>query len=107
MKYRKIYEALERRWRVSPGFRFTDYSGWHTPRSGRNKPRCDLWIVAEDKLSGHCVWIAQISGQLSIMYKKMDEKGLCYGPTRSISCKNQAHMAQEIDALFGRLHKAA
>ena len=107
MKYRKIYEALERRWRVSPGFRFTDLSGWRNPGSGRNKPRCALWIVAEDKLSGHRVWLAQIGGQLSIMYKKMDEKGLCYGEVRSISCKNQTHMAQEIDALFARAHKAA
>ena len=107
MKYRKIYEALERRWQVSPGFRFTDLSGWRNPHNGRNKSHYALWIVAEDKLSGQRVWLVQIGGQLSIMYKKMDEKGLCYGPTRSISCKNQAHMAQEIDALFGRLHKAA
>lgn len=103
MKYRKIYEALERRWRVSPGFRFTDFSGWHNPRN-KNTP---LWIVAEDKLSSHCVWITQIGGHLSIMYTKMDEKGRCYGPTRSISCRDQTHMAQEIDVLFAKVDKAA
>lgn len=66
-----------------------------------------LWIVAEDKLSGQRVWLVQIGGQLSIMYKKVDEKGLCYGETRRILCKDQKHMAQEIDALFARAHKAA
>lgn len=103
MKYRKIYEALERRWQVSPGFRFADFSGWRNPRN-KNTP---LWIVAEDKLSGQRVWLTQIGGQLSIMYKKMDEKSLCYGESRSIPCKDQTHMAQEIDALFARAHKAA
>ena len=60
-----------------------------------------------DKLSGQRVWLVQIGGQLSIMYKKVDEKGLCYGETRRILCKDQKHMAQEIDALFARAHKAA
>ena len=103
MKYRKIYEALERRWQVSPGFRFTDFSGWRKAGGG-NTP---LWIVAEDKLSGQRVLLAQFDGQLSIMYQKMDENGLCYGETRHIHCKGQKHMAQEIDALFARAHKAA
>ena len=103
MKYRKIYEALERRWQVSPGFRFTDFSGWRKAGGGDTP----LWIVAEDKLSGQRVWLTQIGGQLSIMYKKMDEKGLCCGETRSILCKDQAHMAREIDALFARTQKAA
>lgn len=106
MKYRKIYEALERRWQVSPGFRFTDLSGWRNPH-GRNAQRHALWIVAEDKLSGQRVLLAQFGGQLSIMYRKMDERGACYGETRNILCRNQAHMAQEIDALFARAHKAA
>lgn len=103
MKYRKIYEALERRWQVSPGFRFTDFSGWRKAGGG-NAP---LWIVVEDKLSGQRVWLVQIGGQLSIRYSKMDEKGLCCGETRSIPCNNQTHMAQELDALFARAHKAA
>lgn len=107
MKYRKIYEALERRWQVSPGFRFTDLSGWRNPHGGRNKQRFALWIVAEDKLSGQRVLLAQFGGQLSIMYRKMDEKGACYGETRNILCRNQAHMAREIDALFARADKAA
>ena len=106
MKYRKIYEALERRWQVSPGFRFTDLSGWRNPH-GKNAQRHALWIVAEDKLSGQRVLLAQFGGQLSIMYQKMDENGLCYGETRRIHCKGQKHMAQEIDALFARAHKTA
>ena len=63
--------------------------------------------LAEDKLSGQRVWIAQFGRQLSIMYKKMDEKGVCYGEGRRILCRNQTHMAQELDALFARAHKAA
>ena len=70
-------------------------------------PAHALWIVAEDKLSGQRVLLAQFDGQLSIMYQKMDENGLCYGETRHIHCKGQKHMAQEIDALFARAHKAA
>lgn len=106
MKYRKIYEALERRWQVSPGFRFTDLSGWRNPR-GRNAQRHALWIAAEDKLSGQRVWLTQFGGQLSITYQMMDENSRCYGEARRILCKDQKHMAQEIDALFARAHKAA
>ena len=106
MKYRKIYEALERRWQVSPGFRFTDLSGWRNPH-GRNAQSHALWIVAEDKLSSQHIWIAQFDVQLSIMYQKMDEKGVCYGESKRILCRNQTHMAQELDALFARAHRAA
>ena len=88
MKYRKIYEALERRWQVSPGFRFTDLSGWRNPH-GRNAQRHALWMVAEDKLSGQRVLLAQFGGQLSIMYQKMDENGLCYGETRTSTAKTR------------------
>ncbi|MFR3664404.1 hypothetical protein [Flintibacter sp.] len=103
MKYRKIYEALERRWQVSPGFRFTDFSGWRNSKGGYTP----LWIVAEDKLSGQRVWITQFGRQLSITYKNMDEKGVCYGESRRIFCRDQTHMAQELDTLFARAHQAA
>lgn len=106
MKYRKIYEALERRWRVSPGFRFTDFSGWRNPRS-RGTTYHLLWIVVEDKLSGQRIWLTQIGRDLSITHKKMDDKGVCYGESMSIRCRDQRHMAQEIDALFAKSSKAA
>ena len=106
MKYRKIYEALERRWRVSPGFRFTDFSGWHNRLSTDSHYR-PLWIVVEDKLSGLRIWLTQIDRSPSINYQKMDDKGVCYGETVRISCSNQNHMAQELDALFAKVSKAA
>ena len=103
MKYREIYKALERRWKVSPGFRFSDISGWRNPRA--NRPV--LWIVVEDRLSGLRVWLTQIGRDLSITYKKMDKQGVCYGESVRIGCTNQEHMAQELDALFTRTVKAA
>ena len=106
MRYRKIYEALERRWRVSPGFRFSDFSGWRNQRSGGSTYH-RLWIVVEDKLSGQRIWLTQIGRDLSITYKKMDEKGVCYGESKRIPCRDQSHMAQELDALFAGASKAA
>ena len=103
MKYRKIYEALERRWHVSPGFRFTDFSRWRNSKTA-NAP---LWIVVEDKLSRQRIWLTQIGRTMAITYKQMDEKGVCYGKPVSIHCRDQGHMAQELDALFARMSNAA
>lgn len=106
MKYRKIYEALERRWKVSPGFRFTDFSGWHDRQSSDSHYR-PLRIVVEDKLSGLRIWLTQAGRDLSITYKKMDDRGVCYGESMRILCSDQNHMAQELDALFAKVSKAA
>ena len=103
MKYREIYKALERRWKVSPGFRFSDISGWRNPRA--NQP--PLWIVVEDRLRGLRVWLTQVGRDLSITYKKMDKQGVCYGESVRIGCTNQKHMAQELDTLFAGTVKAA
>lgn len=103
MKYRVIYEALERRWRVSPGFRFADFSEWRR----KNATYRPLWIVVDDKLSGQRIWLTQIGRDLTITYQKMNEKGVCHGESMSIRCKDQKHMAQEFDALFAKANKAA
>lgn len=106
MKYRKIYEALERRWKVSPGFRFTDFSGWRNPARSDAGYR-PLWIIVEDKLGNHRIWINQVGRELSITYQKMDDKGVCYGDSMRIRCRDQRHMAQELDTLYAGVSKAA
>lgn len=103
MKYPDVYKALERRWHVSPGFRFSDFSGWRNPRANRQP----LWIVVEDKLIGLRVWLTQVGHDLTITYKKMDKQGVCHGDSMVIRCANQKHMAQELDTLFTSTVKAA
>ena len=51
MKYREIYDVLEKQQIDVPGFRFSDYSGWRSP-----------WPVGKmDQNGGNCGTVKRIS----------------------------------------------
>lgn len=47
MKYREIYDVLEKQQIDVPGFRFSDYSGWRSPWQSYMTLHRPLWIVAK------------------------------------------------------------
>jgi len=106
MKYKEIYKALERRWQVSPGFRFVDYSGWRNP-SNSNASYRPLWIIVEDKLGKRCIWITQSGTAMAINWQRMDENGHGIGESVRIRCKNKTEMAQKLEQLFAETSMAA
>ena len=66
MKYREIYDVLEKQQIDVPGFRFSDYSGWRSPWQSYMTLQRPLWIVAEDPASSRRLWITQDGRDLSI-----------------------------------------
>ena len=66
MKYREIYDVLEKQQIDVPGFRFSDYSGWRSPWQSYMTLQRPLWIVAEDPASSRRLWITQDGRGLSI-----------------------------------------
>ena len=75
MKYREIYDVLEKQQIDVPGFRFSDYSGWRSPWQSYMTLQRPLWIVAEDPASSRRLWITQDGRDLSITAGKMDRAG--------------------------------
>ena len=47
MQYREIYKALEHHWKVTPGMRWMDFSGWRQPNSALGR-HAALLLVVED-----------------------------------------------------------
>lgn len=107
MKYCEIYKALERRWQVSPGFRFSDFSGWRSPVQDHAAAYRPLWIVVEDRATMRRIWLTQMGAKLAITYMAMDAKGFNQGQSHCIPCSSRRQMAQELDSLFARLDTAA
>lgn len=107
MKYRKIYKALERRWQASPGFSFSDFSGWRSPMQDHAAAYRPLWIVVEDRATMRRIWLTQMGSKLEIIYMAMDANGFNQGQSHRIPCSSKGHMAQELDSLFARLDRAA
>ena len=70
MKYREIYDVLEKQQIDVPGFRFSDYSGWRSPWQSYMTLQRPLWIVAEDPASSRRLWITQDGRDLSITVGK-------------------------------------
>ncbi len=106
MKYREIYKALERRWKVSPGFRFSDFSGWRNPKGTYIDRTRLLWIVVEDRVSKQRIWLTHDAGVLKISCTKIDEHGKNHGKTQHVICSTQADMVREFEKLFV-IHEAA
>lgn len=107
MNYREIYEALERRWQTTPGFRFSDFSGWRNPRQDHAAAYRPLWIVIEDRATMRRIWVTQVGPEMEITYMAMDDKGFNQGQPYRIHCPGTAQMAQELERLFTRLDRAA
>lgn len=107
MKYREIYKALERRWRSSPGFRYSDFSGWRQGKQNHITISHPLWIVVEDRAAMLRIWITHTGTVMSITYVSMDEDGNNLGESHRIHCTNRTHMAQELERLLTGQDKAA
>ena len=69
MKYREIYDVLEKQQIDVPGFRFSDYSGWRSPWQSYMTLQRPLWIVAEDPASSRRLWITQ-DGRRKLRHSK-------------------------------------
>ena len=107
MKYKKIYEVLEQRRSSSPGFRYSDYSGWRSYyRSYMDRQR-PLWIVAEDPSAGRRLWITQERSQLSITICKMNSEGHNCGVSHRLPCKNRTELAATLRTLFSMSESVA
>ena len=100
MKYREIYDVLEKQQIDVPGFRFSDYSGWRSPWQSYMTLQRPLWIVAEDPASSRHLWITQDGRALSITVGKMDQNGGNCGTVKRISCRNRTALAAELRRLF-------
>ena len=107
MKYREIYKALERRWKVSPGFRFSDFSGWRNPRGSYIDRTRLLWIVVEDRLSKQRIWLTHDSSVMEVTYTKFDEQGKNCGKAQHVRCSSQTDMVREFEKLFVSREAAA
>ena len=73
MEYREIYKALERRWRSTPGVRFTDFSGWRQPRGADGRAR--LLLLIEDQATMQRVCITHAGGSVVISCAPMSGRG--------------------------------
>lgn len=102
-----IYKALEHRWQTSPGFRFSDFSGWRNYRQDYASAYRPLWIVIEERATMRRIWVTQVGDEMEITYMAMDNKGFNQGQPYRIHCPGTAQMARELENLFARLDKAA
>lgn len=107
MKYREVYKALERRWQVSPGFRFTDMSSWRTPKAANRWQGRHLWLTVEDRVSMQRIWLTHVGDTMSVSSVKMDAQGHSRGETHRTICTSQAQMVQEFEKLFTNQVQAA
>lgn len=107
MKYREIYKALERRWQVSPGFCFSDFSGWRNPRSAYNSHRPPLWIVVVDRVSMQRIWITHECGILEVNYTNINEQGHRCGELYRSRFNSQTEAVKALERVFVRQTKAA
>lgn len=105
MKYCEIYQAMERRWHVSPGFRFVDYSGWYN-KGGKGK-RYPLCLMMEDWRVMRRFWIVDDGVVLTITCMLMDTNGRSFGKPKVTPCKDAKHAAEELDRFFAGLSRAA
>lgn len=106
-RFREVYKALERRWQTSPGFSFSDFSGWRNPRQDHVTAYRPLWIVIEDRATMQRIWVTQVGSEMEITYMAMDDKGFNQGQSYRIHCSGIAQMARELESLFTRPGKAA
>lgn len=107
MKYRSLYKLLEHRQNHNPGFRYTDYSTGNSIPHTAAQPIRPLWIIAEDKSTGHRIWITQLRRELTLTYAKMDSAGRNPGLACTIRCNTQHQLVAEIKHLFGELDATA
>ena len=106
MKYKKVYEILNKRRFAMKGFSYDDRSCWRErDYTARLTP---LWICAEDRSTGHRLWITQTSATaMHISYVKIDVRGKRMGIESHIRCKSKDELVNRLERLFAAWDKAA
>ena len=102
MKYRLIYEVMDRRRRADRRFLYDDYSFGRRPEQRHGQPLGPLWIVARDPTGGRRFWIVEKNGVLELSVVRRDEIGLGHKLVLKRRCKTQREMAALLVAFFER-----
>lgn len=102
MKYRLIYEVMDRRRRADRRFLYDDYSFGRRPEQRHGQPLGPLWIVARDPTGGRRFWIVEKNGALELSVVRRDEMGFDHEMVLKRRCKTQREMAALLAALFER-----
>lgn len=106
MKYKKVYEILNKRRFATKGFSYDDRSCWR--ERGYSARLTPLWICAEDYSIGYRLWITQTSPTaMHISYVKIDMQGKRTGIESHIRCKSKNELANRLERLFAVWDKAA
>lgn len=100
MKYKAVYEVLNQQRNSSPGFQYSDHSGWRSPQQTYMTLQRPLWIIAEDPAAGRRLWITQDGRQLSITVGRMDVHGHNCGTALYLVCANRTQLAEKLRELF-------
>ena len=64
MKYRLIYDVMDRRRQADRRFLYDDYSFGRRPEQRHGRPLGPLWIVARDPAGCRRLWIVEKNGAL-------------------------------------------
>lgn len=102
MKYRLIYDVMDRRRQADRRFLYDDYSFGRRPEQRHGRPLGPLWIVARDPAGGRRLWIVEKNGALELSVVRRDEMGLDHEMVLKRRCKTQREMAALLVALFER-----
>ena len=102
MKYRLIYEVMDRRRRADRRFLYDDYSFGRRPEQRHGQPLGPLWIVARDPTGGRRFWIVEKNGVLELSVVRRDEMGFDHEMVLKRRCKTQREMAALLVAFFER-----
>lgn len=102
MKYRLIYEVMDRRRRADRRFLYDDYSFGRRPEQRHGQPLGPLWIVARDPTGGRRFWIVEKNGALELSVVRRDEMGFDHEMVLKRRCKTQREMAALLVAFFER-----
>lgn len=107
MKYRTLYQMLDRRRADNLNFSYTDYSGWRErPPTYLSRSR-PLWIIAEDQGIGYRFWITQSGRDMVVSYAKMTAGGSEKNISRHRKCRRISDLTAEVSKLFAELDALA
>lgn len=107
MKYRTLYQMLDRRRADNLNFSYTDYSGWRErPQTYLSRSR-PLWIIAEDQGIGYRFWITQSGRDMGVSYAKMTAGGNEKNISRHRKCRRISDLTAEVSKLLAELDALA
>lgn len=103
MKYREVYKVLQHRALHSPGFSYTDRSGWRVRPPTHIQFANPLNIIAVDTVLRYRFWISHSGRVLSISYCRINKLGANAGITLNIRCSTKKNLAEALAKLFEEL----